>query len=339
MTNEEKLEMIAIKAFKQHWAKIVRSLEEGKTNYADNLIHCFEADTRTRQKILARRFYGLDHAKEMASLSEKEIKANLSCYLPRAIEYALSDPVGLFDEPKVFIKKLVIGQYVMFSLPSNEGSCLFERYDEYSDNFLEAYEDSDDFWEDSDDLEIDEYPSHQVSDDDWYEKTVGRSWHNYSILVLMKSTGETFSKTEMTWLRKSIQYNIDHAELDALWWFKCYPIANNKLWIKIYQWPNKGDYIDGFLWGEGYELSSNQFKKFVGRILEYLSKEKKWIKKLSVFNNYKSMKKEDLFDITDTFFRKYSEVLENIEIRDIEDIMNIITGRKDRDYLPELHWF
>lgn len=325
MTDEERLERIAIKTFKQHWAKILKNLEKGEINYVDKLCGRFEADTKARQKILAGRFYGLDHAKKMASLSEKEIKENLSCYLPRAIEYALSEPLLLEDEPKVFLKKLVYGEYVIFyDLSTKDDSCFWEHY----------AEDSLDFWS-----VIEGYPTSDM-DDDWYDKSIGRGFFHYYIFVLMKSTGETFSNTEMTWLRKSIQKNIDDKnESNALWWFVCKTIDKNKLWIKIYEFPNKEDYIDGFLGEEGYHLSYNQFKEFVCQMLEYLSKEKKWIKKLSAFNNYKSMKKKELFDLTDTFFAKYSKELGNFEIRAIEDIMNDITGRKERDYQAELYWF
>lgn len=312
MTNKDKLEMNAIKAFKKHWIKIVKNLVKSETNYADNLIHCFEADTRGRKKILARRFYGLDHAKEMASMSEKEIKENLSCYLPRSIEYALDWE----DQPEIFIRKLVSSQYVMFYFPLHEASSSIERYDE-----------------DSFDLWVDHYPNkYRDGDDYWYERSVGRAFKSYTILILMKSTGESFSKIEMTWLKKSIQYNIDNNEPDALWWFQCHPIAKNKLWIKIYQFTNKSDYINGFLWEEGFDLSAKNLRKFVCQMIEYLSQQNKPLKNLSVFNNYKTMKKKDLFDLTNVFFKKNAKKLDGLDIRSIEDIMNNITGRKDRDY-------
>ena len=114
MTEKERLERIAIKTFKQHWAKIARNLEKNEINYVDKFFCRFEADTKERQKILAGRFYGIDHAKKMTALSDKEIKRNLSCYLPRAIEYALSDPLFLEDKADVFLRKLVRGQYIMY---------------------------------------------------------------------------------------------------------------------------------------------------------------------------------------------------------------------------------
>lgn len=329
MTEKERLERIAIKTFKQHWAKILNNLEKGQIDYVDNLFGRFEADTKARQKILADRFYGIGHAKKMTALSDKEIKQNLSCYLPRAIEYALSDHLFLTDKADVFLRELVCGQYIMYSTHIEEGSCLLEQYSEESLDTMS--------------LIIESYPISGIEDNDWYGKTLlrgFRSFYDYYILILMKSTGEAFSYTEMTWLRKSIQRNIDREdEDDTLWCLKCYPITENKLWIKIYE-ISKSDYIDGFLWEEGYHLSKAQFKEFVCQMLEYLSKEKKWIKKLSVFNNYKSMKKKELFDIANTFFRKYAKALDNSEIKAIEGIMNDITGRKDdRNYHVEVCYF
>jgi len=302
MTDKERLERIAIKTFKRHWAKILNNLEKGEINYVDKLFSRFEADTKAKQKILAGRFYGIDHAKRMTALSDKEIKQNLSCYLPRAIEYALSDPLFLTDKADVFLRKLVSGQYIMYSShETEEGSCFLERYCE---EFLDTISSI-----------IESYPTSGIEDNDWYGKTIFRGFYAYYILILMKSTGEAFSKTEMTWLRKSIQRNIDSQdEDDTLWWFKCYPITENKLWIKIYILPNKLNYIiDGFFREGEHDLSKAQFKEFVCQMLEYLSKDKKWIKNLSVFNNYKSMKKEELSDVTNTFFKKYSKEFYNVE--------------------------
>lgn len=342
MTDEEKLDKIAIKTFKQHWKKIVKILERGKTTYKDisNLFNikketgakttpiwpqpaelpdtlpnkvygCFEADTTARQKILANRFYGIDHSRKMASLSEQEIKENLSCYLPRAIKFALSDSLYLFDEPKVLMKKLVRSEYVIFdSLQCNP----FESYNE-----------------DVDDLSVDEYPA-PVLYDDWYERIGG--FRQCVTVVFMKSTGEDFSNGEVNWLRKSIQQNIDHYEPDALWWFECEPLAKNKLWIRIYRFEtHKSAYKDGFL-QEVTDLSKAQLKEFVRQTIEYgyPCSGKNLKKKLRVFNNYESMGKKDLSRITENFFLDNWKALDNMDIRTIEDAMNSITGRKDRDY-------
>lgn len=239
MTDEERLEKITVKAFKQHWTKIVRSLEKGKNTYADKLYDCFEADTSARQKILANRFYGLDHARKMATLNEKAIKRNLSCYLQTAIEYTLYDNEDEPGKQEAFMKGLVSSEYVIFD--SNQDCYYFEEYDE-----------------DTDDVSVPEYPA-KVAYDDWYERSVGAVYNSFSTSILMKSTGETFSKKEVDWLKRSIQHNIDSNEFSAFWWFDCEPLANNKLWIRIHEFEVKMQYVDEFL-REAVVLSKNQLQ-------------------------------------------------------------------------------
>jgi hypothetical protein len=323
MTDEERLEKTAIKAFEQHWAKIVRDLEKGKNTHANKRYGCFEADTSARQKILANRFYSLDHARKMATLSEKAIKRNLSCYLEKAVEYNLHD--NIFDtepgEQEAFMKRLVRSEYVIF--------------DSHQDSYFDDYD------EDADELWVSEFPA-EVVYDDWYERSIGSSLYNCSTHVLMKSTGESFSKTEVDWLKGSIQHNIDGNEFDAFWWFECEPLAKNRLWIRIHEFEVKEQYVEEFL-REAEALSKNQLQEFVRQILGYLYKEaeekkeqekKKIIKKLSVFSNYESMEEQDLFAITESFLFKNweAEILSDWDIRIAENIMNRITRRKDRDY-------
>ena len=313
MTDEERLEKVAVKAFSQHWAKIVRSIEKGKNTYADKRYRCFEADTSARQKILANRFYGLAHARKMAALSEKAIKRHLSPYLPRAIEYAISENEDEPHEQEVFMKRLVSCEYVIFD--SHYGGC-FDNYDE-----------------DIDDLWVSEYPS-RVAYDDWYERSVGTALYSCSTSILMKSTGEAFTKGEVEWLKGSIQHNIDGNDHSAFWWFECEPLTKNKLWIKIYDFEiDKESYVEEFL-RETYTLSKEQFQEFVRQILEHPHEEKKIKKKLSVFNHYESMEEQGLFDITADFFWKNWEagLLSDYDIRTAENAMNRIRGRKDCDY-------
>jgi hypothetical protein len=321
MTDEERLEKIAVKAFKQHWAKIVRDLEKGKNTHANKRYGCFEADTSVRQKILANRVYGLDHARKMVALSERAIKRNLSCYLEKAVEYNLCENKYEPGEQEAFMRKLVSSEYVIF--------------DSHPKNYFDDYD------EDDGDLVVAEYPA-EVAYDDWYERSIGSSLYSCSAHTLMKSTGEAFSKTEVDWLKGSIQHNIDGNEFDAFWWFECELLDKNKLWIRIHEFVVKEQYVEEFL-REAEALSKNQLQEFVRQVLEYLYKEaeekeekekKKIKKKLTVFNNYESMEEQDLFAIIENFLFKNweAEILSDYDIRIAENIMNRITGRKDRDY-------
>jgi len=152
LSEELRLEKTAIKAFRQHWKKIVRDIEEGRKNYINELYPCFEADTAARQRILARRFYGIEHARKMASLSKEAIKENLSCFLPKGIEYSVKENTDEPKEQEAFMRTLVRCEYVIFR--SNQGSP-FDLFDE-----------------DTEDLWVAEYPA-RVAYDDWYEGSVG----------------------------------------------------------------------------------------------------------------------------------------------------------------------
>jgi len=313
MTDEGRLEKAAIKAFKQHWAKIVRSIEKGKNTYADKRYRCFEADTSARQKILANRFYGIEHARKMAALSEKAIKRKLSCYLSKVVDYAISDNEDEPLEQEAFIKKLVSCEYVIFD--SHYGGC-FDNYDE-----------------DIDDLWVSEYPS-RVAYDDWYERSVGTVLYSCSTSIFMKSTGEAFTKGEVEWLKRSIQRNIDGNDHSAFWWFECEPLNRNRIWIKIYDFEiDKESYVEEFL-RETYTLSKEQFQEFVRQILEHPYEEKKIKKKLNAFKDYESLEKQDLFGVVEKFFQTNWEagILSDYDIRTAENAMNHIIGRKDRDY-------
>lgn len=347
MTDIERLEKTAIRTFKTHWKKIVRILEQGEVTskdicklfniemekdekatptspepaeqpdtLANKVYRCFEADTTARQKTLAKRFYGIDHARKMSTLSDREIKINLSCYLQRAIQYALSEYEDEPREQEEYIKNLVRSEYIIF----NSSQCSpIEFYDENTD-----------------DLWVAGYPA-PVLYDDWYERIGG--FNECVTIVFIKSTGEDFSNTEVNWLRRSIQQNVDHNEPEALWWFECEPLAQNKLWIRIYRFEShKSAYQDGFI-EEVEGLSKTHLKEFVRQITEYEYPHsgKNFKRKLRVFNNYNAMKKKDLFRITEDFFTDNWEALDNMDIRIIEEAMNSITARKDRDYHARIY--
>ena len=315
MTDEERLEKIAVKAFRQRWKKIVRDIEEGRKNYINELYPCFEADTTARQKILARRFYGIEHARKIASLSKEAINENLSCYLPKAIEYALSENVDEPKEQEAFMKALVSCEYVIFR--SKQGSP-FDFFDE-----------------DADDLWVAEYPA-RVAYDDWYEGSIGAE-NPCQTSILMKSTGEAFTEREVEWLKRSIQRNIDGNDHSALWWFECRPLEDNKIWVKIYDYViDRSLYMEDFL-NELDSLNRKQLNEFIRQTLNRLHEEcqgEKIIDKLNVFNGYKSLKLKKLFDHTCDFFwaNWEADILSDFDIRVAEDTMNRISGKEDRSY-------
>jgi hypothetical protein len=315
MEDEERLENIAIKAFKQHWTKILKTLEKGKNTYANKLYGCFEADTVARQKQLADKFYGIDHARKMARLSDNAIRRNLSCYLPQAIEYALFDNENDPKEQESFMKKLVTSEYVIFR--SNE----WNTFDSYDENVS--------------DLTVAEYPA-RVAYDDWFEASVGGGNICYTA-ILMKSTGESFSKEEVSWLKKSIQHNIDGFDhLQTLWSFECEPLTKTEIWVRINEFTERWTYIEEML-GQVQKLSRKHLNAFVRKIVNYLSvdknlKGKKLLSCINVLENYESMKKDDLEKRIEDFFLENEDEFEDMDIRILENFVNDMLGTTEREY-------
>jgi hypothetical protein len=179
-TERADLEQQGIAAFKKHWADAVRRARKGKS-LARELAPSFEGDTASHRRLLSREFFGAGHARNMCRLTTRQIARKLSCYLPRAIEYAMEE----FLEPSErgeFIRGLVAGIYVLFDSSQCTGP---EHYDEH--------------WEGP---SVQRYPA-DVLYDDWYERTVGSSFFMCGTFLLMKSTGENFTTTEVEWLKKA----------------------------------------------------------------------------------------------------------------------------------------
>lgn len=307
MAEYERLEKYAVKAFKRHWSGVLKKLERTKDPYALKLYYYFEADTEARQLTLAERFYGPSHATKMANLDDGSILKRISCYLPRAIEYALQEYEDESREQRDFIKKIVSHEYVIFS------SSQCQTVEEYDEN-----------WEG---LWVAPYPE-RAAYDDWYERSVGSSYFVSGTFLLMKSTGENFSKRETDWLRRSIIKNIDDEDIDrTLWWFEMDLLEKNKVWIMIYELEND-EYVDDILDIVGGMLSAQQ-DDLADRILSYLSEDPDNRRLLKIFKKHQSMKDNSSYDSIASFLQATKD---EAIIRDVEDIACKIVGLRDRDY-------
>ncbi len=309
MSDELRLKKTAVGAFRRRWRKIVKDITEGRRNYVDERYPCFEADTPSRQRKLAERFYGIEHAKKMAALSNEQIEENLSCYMPKAIEYALKENDDEPKEQEAFMKRLVSSEYVIF--------------DSHSDGWFDEYDD---------DAAVSEYPS-TVAYDDWYERSVGTSLYSFSTSILMKSTGEPFTRQEIAWLKRSIQNNIDKNDISALWWFALKPMDKNRIWIRIHEYADRKQYVEEFL-GETAGMTESQLRELIRRMLEYLNEHKKLRRRLGAFKNCDTMNRHDLLCLVGSFIISGIEkdFLYDWDIRAIEGMMLDITGRYDKDY-------
>lgn len=300
------LERFAVKVFKSHWAGVLRAIEVGQETYAQRYSHCFEAGTEAWRKKLAERFYGMPHALEMARLSDKSILERMSCYLLRAVEFALYEH---HDEPegqKDFIRRIVGHEYVIFS------SSQCQRMDDY-----------DEHW---DDLWVAPYPE-RVTYDDWYERTFGDGFFSHGTFLLMKSTGEDFPEDEIDCLRASIMANIDGNDLDySLWWFECEPLEKNRIWIKVYELDHD-DYIEDIL-SFMAEMTEEQLHALAVKTVDYLAEDKK---KRPLVKVLSSMANSE-YSVRNAMARILQEAGDNAVIRKIEGFACKISGRKDRDY-------
>ena len=328
------MEEHAVEAFRKHWADVLRRACRGKP-LGRKLWPCFEADTNARRKELAFEFFGVVHARAMNRLSPKQIRRRLSCYLPRAIEYAEEggDDLG---ERREFVNDLVTGVYVLFD--STQSGCR-EKYDEY--------------WED---LSVHEYAS-GVSNDDWYERSIGGLFTGGTYL-LMKSTGERFTRTELEWLTKAIQSNLDSEAWEELWGLRCEYFKPNRIWIKIYM-LDRDDYLEGVM-GQASELAGEKLRMFVNRAVEYLAWEAGLVppgerKGVQSWEEEGSAPKAVLDRLTKEIFgdlakqsderilKRLGRFLErratrDSTVREIEGVLNRMMGRQLRDYHCEVSY-
>jgi hypothetical protein len=210
------------------------------------LWRCFEGGTELNSKALAEKFFGTDHARKMCLLTERQVRRRLSCYLPRAVEYA-SDQFFEPAEASKFIRNLVSGLYVIFDSKQRGEP---EDYDENYEG-----------------LSVSTFPA-GVLYNDWYERSVGSSFFTCSTSLLMKSTGEDFGARELQWLKYSIQDNIDANGPEELYGFECEHLAANKIWVKINE-LDRETYVDGVM-GQVNELSERQLHLLLERMVDWL---------------------------------------------------------------------
>ena len=241
------LEDEAVVAFQEHWADALCRARRGKP-LGRKLWRCFEANTEARSRALAEEFFGVVHARKMCQLTPRQIRRRLSCYLPRAIEYAMAD-LPEPEEQRTFIRELVTGIYVIFD--SNECSWP-EAYDEYLEGSLIAT-----------------YPGAGI--DDWYERSIGSSFFICGTMLLMKSTGGTFSEREFDWLERGIQWNLDSNGPQELYGFECEALTPSRIWVKIYI-IERQVYVEGVM-AEARKLVGGRLRTFVEKAVEVLARE------------------------------------------------------------------
>ena len=107
--------------------------------------------------------------------------------------------------------------------------------------------------------------------DDWYERSIGSSSFICGTILLMKSTGETFSEREFDWLERGIQRNLDSCGPQELYGFECEALTPSRIWVKIYI-IERQVYVAGVM-AEARKLVGGRLQTFVDKAVEVLARE------------------------------------------------------------------
>ena len=322
------LEDYAVEAFREHWADVLRRARKGRS-LGRKLWRCFEADTNARSRELAMEFFGVAHARRMCRLTPKQIRRRLACYLPRGIEWAVEE-FSETGEQRDFIRELVTGIYVIFD---SDQCASAEDYDERFKG-----------------LSVATYPA-PVLYDDWYERSIGSSWFTCGTMLLMKSTGEGFTRTEFEWLERAIQWNLDSNEPEALYGFECEPLTASKVWVKIYT-IDRGLYEE-WVMGQASRLTGPKLRSFIDGAVECLARQgervprkkgrsiRKWVKAPVPEATVRRLREEIFGDLSrqsdSGILEGFGRLLDrkdasDVVLREIEDELNGILGQERRDY-------
>jgi hypothetical protein len=108
----EQLRAYAIEEFRRHWRTLAASGQSSE-KWIWRAAWKFQTSKEEDRRRLARHFYGGEHVRRMAALSNAQIEKRLSCYLPRAVAYATQECITRREQRK-FLKDLVTNIYVMY---------------------------------------------------------------------------------------------------------------------------------------------------------------------------------------------------------------------------------
>jgi hypothetical protein len=147
---------------------------------------------------MARSFYSREHAQQMASLSDTEIRELLKPWLDHALQSWLDEDNDIGPEGDSFLAELPTAEYVSIVSPHYSACPLFGT------------------------MLIDRYPGARVAYDDLYERLLSGSSVG-GVLRIFKSTGEIFTPSEARSVRSGIRNDllsgINSARDDDPWVF------------------------------------------------------------------------------------------------------------------------
>jgi len=170
-------------------------------------------------------------------------------------------------------------------------------------------------------------------------------------MLLMKSTGEGFTRTEFEWLERAIQWNLDSNEPEALYGFECEPLTASKVWVKIYT-IDRGLYEE-WVMGQASRLTGPKLRSFIDGAVECLARQgervprkkgrsiRKWVKAPVPEATVRRLREEIFGDLSrqsdSGILEGFGRLLDrkdasDVVLREIEDELNGILGQERRDY-------
>ena len=172
----ERARQTVVTAFATHWRRILRSRRDIAKERAD----CFFAGSSSARERMARKFYGREHAQQMASLNAVEILEMLEPWLDHALKSWIEGCDDVGAEGDSSLAELPTAEYVSIVYPHSSAGALLGR------------------------MRIDRYPGERAAYDDLYERLLS-GFSIGGVLRIYKSTGERFTPSEARSVRAGIR--------------------------------------------------------------------------------------------------------------------------------------
>ena len=188
----EKVKSLVVSAYRKRWNDGL----DGKSKAQNAGV--FEAPTTNVKKRMATTFYARAHLQKLVSLSDDAIVSN---HLPLIKYLATQRETRLRAS---LVERLLGGQYVLFVCGLDNMHTLG------SGSEVNLEQDDIDSWKPV------SYPGSALYDD-WYERVGG--FDSSFVGVLMKSSGEAFSKNERKQIAEAVHLNVMSNDESELWSF------------------------------------------------------------------------------------------------------------------------
>jgi hypothetical protein len=188
----EKAKLLLVAAFRKRWKDTL----DGKLQI--ETADVFEAPTDKDRQAMAKRFYDPAHLEKLLSLSDDKIERNL-LPLVRYLTVQRDEPLR-----QSLVERMISCQYILFDADEDKIHKLGSGSEvDFDDGDMTGWKAAG-------------YPESAMYDD-WYERVGG--FNSTFTGVLMKVSGEPFSKAERHHLARSVYGNVLANDSEELWSF------------------------------------------------------------------------------------------------------------------------